>query len=161
MARQMRSEPKLKLHESVSSVVDKLGRRLSALSCVRAPALPSEDQATKRQSIRERSEETDGNDGHEDEIMTLTEEQELQLQRAFDQQRLRRSSSFTGLHFHQVEYLRRQGVHFAVHSALIRKPRCHSYGGTRSAKMVEIGGGCRDTQVIDGLLTTTLCYTEL
>ena len=153
------------LKNRLSETILKCGRGMSAMSCVQPQAL-AEDKAYE--PLRKQSEIAPEQEQHDSERPRHSEEKEMLG--TFEPRQIRRSISFTGFGIHKVEHLRRIaercGSSTAISGPVSTLPeswrsRCHSYAGVKSKKLVKITRGAHETAVIDGLLTTTFCSTEL
>ena len=97
----------------------------------------------------------------------IGEDEEREILDTFQPQRIRRSISFTGFGVHEVQRLRRIAEDRSSNEnpcsvvTETRRNRCHSFAGVKNKKLVEVTRGLQDTSVVDGLLTTTFCSTEL
>lgn len=98
----------------------------------------------------------------------LSEKEEKEILNSFQPQRIRRSISFTGLSVREAERLRSiaegHSLNLVQNNSVVtdlRRGRCHSFAGVKNKKLVEITQGLHETAVVDGLLTTTFCSTEL
>lgn len=149
----------------ISETISKFGRGMSAMSCVQSKAF-FEDK--DYEVLRKRTEIATGREEYDSECLGQNEEKELLD--TFQPHRIRRSISFTGFGVHEIERLRRiaegrdvNGIVSRPESILSesRRSRCHSFGGVKNKKLVEITDGKQETAVVDGLLTTTFCSTDL
>ncbi|KAL9951183.1 hypothetical protein ACROYT_G043802, partial [Oculina patagonica] len=149
------------LKHRLSETISKFGRGMSSMSCVNPQALP-EDKDCER--LRKPSEMGTEQEQHHSECMQ--EDEERELLDTFEPHRIRRSISFTGFGIHEVQHLRSIAEGCGVNTPAIsrhdsvlsepRRSRCHSFGGVKNKKLVEITRGANEqTAVIDGLLTTT------
>ena len=162
----MTKERPTKIKHRLSETILKFGRGMSPFGCfrlrtfhnvygVRANVLPKQNDISLK---RPRSEEKVKSEVQEEKEVTET----------FQPQRIRRSISFTGLGSYEIERLRCVGRKEAGHalesvtelSTTVRS-RCHSFAGMKNKKLVEITVGPCETAIIDGLLTTTFCSTDL
>lgn len=100
----------------------------------------------------------------------LLEKEEKDFLNTLQPHRLRRSATFTGFSVHRIERLRciaevreSHGIVSRTDANLpeSRRNRCHSFSGVKNKKVLDIYDGRQETYIIDGLLTTTLCSTEL
>ena len=100
----------------------------------------------------------------------LVEKEEKDFLNTLQPHRLRRSATFTGFSVHRIERLRciaevreSHGIVSRTDANLpeSRRNRCHSFSGVKNKKVLDIYDGRQETYIIDGLLTTTLCSTEL
>lgn len=153
------------LKHRLSETILKFGRGMSAMSCVNSQAL-SEEKVYE--PLKKRSNISMDQEGHHSEC--LRENEERELLGTFRTQRIRRSISFTGFTKHEVEHLRNiaEGCNadttISIPNCILpesRRSRCHSFAGVKSRRLVKITRKSSETAVIDGLLTTTLCSTEL
>lgn len=153
------------LKHRLSETVLKFGRGMSAMSCVHLQAL-SEDKGYE--PLRKQSEITAEQEQLDSEC--LQENEVKEMLDTFETRRIRRSISFTGFGIHGVEHLRRNAESCGTNTAISgpdstlpesRRSRCHSFAGVKNKKLVEITRGSHETAVIDGLLTTTFCSTDL
>lgn len=156
---------KERLKRRLSKTIFNCGRGMSAMSCVQPQAL-SEDKT--HEPLRKQSEIAPEQEQPDSECLQKSKGKEMMD--TFEPQQIRRSFSFTGLGIHRVEHLRaiveRCGTNTAnsgPNSTLSesRRSRCHSFAGVKNKKLVKITGGSHETAVVDGLLTTTFCSTEL
>lgn len=155
------------LKRRLSKTIWNCGRGMSAMSCVQPQALP-EDKG--HEPLRKRSEQSEQHEHKQHDLECLRKRKEKEMMGTFEPHQIRRSFSFTGFGIHRVEHLRgiveRCGTNTAIsgpNSTLpeSRRSRCHSFAGVKNKKLVKITGGSHETAVIDGLLTTTFCSTEL
>lgn len=154
------------LKRRLSGTILKFGRGMTAMSCVNSQALP-EDKDYER--LRKPSEIGSEQKQHHSEC--LREDEEREMLDNFEPHRIRRSISFTGFGLHEVQHLRSIAEGCGVNTAISRpecilsesrRSRCHSFAGVKNKKLVEIRRGSNEqTAVIDGLLTTTFCSTDL
>lgn len=153
------------LKHRLSETILKFGRGMSAMSCVNSKAL-SEDKDYK--PLKKQSNIAMDQEGHHSEC--LQENEERELLDTFRPQRIRRSISFTGFSIHEVEHLRNiaescnADTTISIPNCILpdsRRSRCHSFAGVKSKRLVKITRKSSETAVIDGLLTTTFCSTDL
>lgn len=152
------------LKRRLPETILKFGRGMSTMSCVQPQAF-SEDKGFE--PLREQSEITPEQEQHDSECLRESEEKEMLD--TFETHRIR-SISFTGFGIHEVEHLRRNTERYGANTATSgpestlpesRRRRCHSFAGVKNKKLVKITRRSHETAVIDGLLTTTLCSTDL
>lgn len=161
------------LKHHLSETIIKLGR---GMSCVQSQAVPDLDKdceleppLLKQQSIIIANPKEDRQvTADQDTKDCLREDEEKELLDTFQPHLIRRSISFTGLGLHEVERLRCIAEGRSSNAGPdsvgteMRRNRCHSFAGVKNKKLVEITRpGSLETAVIDGLLTTTFCSTEL
>ena len=164
------ADQKRKPTRTLSAAVDRMGRRLSSLSCI-SPAnlslpLDEKPKSAPPSILRYGAQWSVENDkpaspARKNGYKTIPEEQQGGEKPA-DQPKLRRSSSCTIPILEQLDHPgARAGAEGAKEGTqllgLPLKPRCHSFAGTASAKVVDYW----DARFMDGLRTTTLCNTEL
>ena len=149
----------------ISETIIKLGR---GMSCVQSQAVPDWDNEGERpfligHAIANLKEVEPGVEASE----CLGEDKKREILDTFQPQRIRRSISFTGYEAHEVERMGRNAKGRSSNenpSSVVadsRRNRCHSFAGVNNKKLVEVTRGLQDTALVDGLLTTTLCSTEL
>ena len=153
------------LRNRLSETIFKCSRGMSAMSCVQPQAL-SEDKGYE--PLRKQSETAPEQEQHD--LECLRESEEKEILDTFEPRQIRRSFSFTGFSLHKAEHLRRIAERCGTNTAISgpvstlpesRRSRCHSFAGMKNEKLVKITRGSHETAVIDGLLTTTFCSTEL
>ena len=145
------------------TILRKFGRGMSAMStsCVQ----PQEDRGFE--PVRKQSEIAP--EQGQLASQRLRENVGKEMLDTFETHRIR-SISFTGFGIHDVEHLRYNAEHCGTNTAIsghestvpeLRRRRCHSFAGVKNKKLVKITRTSHETAVIDGLLTTTLCSTDL
>lgn len=151
------------LKHRLSETIFKFGRGMSVMSCVHSQAL-SEDK--DYEPLRKQSEIAPEQEQHDSEC--LRENEERELLDSFQPRRIRRSNTFTGFGVHEIEHLRRIAGNNSANAdssgpdlTRCQRSRCHSFAGVKNKKLVEITRGTHETAVVDGLLTTTFCSTDL
>lgn len=153
------------LKHRLSETILKFGRGMSTMSCVQ-PQTFSEDKGFE--PLRKQSKI--GPEQGQPDCECLRESEEKEMLDTLKPHRIRRSISFTGYGIHEVEHLRRIPESCGTNTVISgpgsilpesRRSRCHSFAGVKNKKLVEITRGSHETSVIDGLLTTTLCSTDL
>lgn len=152
------------LKHRLSETILKFGR---GMSCVNSQAL-SEDKdyepLGKQSKIGTEREQQQHSE-------CLREDKERELLDTFQPHRIRRSISFTGFGIHDVQHLRSIPEGYGARKEISRpdsilseprRSRCHSFAGVKNKTLVKITRGSNgQTAVIDGLLTTTFCSTDL
>lgn len=143
------------------TILQKFGRGMSTMSCVQ----PKEDKGFE--PLRKQSEIAPEQEQHDSE--RLRESEEKEMLDTFETLRIR-SISFTGFAIHDVEHFRCNAERCSTDTAILgpestvpesRRRRSHSFAGVKNKKLVKITRRSYETAVIDGLLTTTLCSTDL
>lgn len=148
------------LKRRVSEGIIKLGR---GLSCVQPQALPDQDRNCDPEGLIANTKEIAATEQQPD---CLREDEVKEMLETFEPQRICRSISFTGFGVHDVQRVRRiaEGCCSNEDPGSVvteQRNRCHSFAGVKNKKLVKITRGSHETTVIDGLLTTTFCSTEL
>ena len=153
------------LKHRFSETIIKLGR---GMSCVQSQAVSDWDKDDEPPFLKRRVIANLKEVGPvEEDSGCIGENEEREILDTFQPQRIRRSISFTGFGVHEVQRLRRiaedrssnENPCSVVNET--RRNRCHSFAGVKNKKLVEVTRGLQDTAVVDGLLTTTFCSTEL
>lgn len=153
------------LKHRLSETILKFGRGMSTMSCVQPQAF-SENKGFEL--LRKQSKIAPEQGQHD--LECLRESDEKEMLDTLKPHRIRRSISFTGYGIREVEHLRRIPELCGTNTAIsgpgstlpeARRSRCHSFAGVKNKKLVEITRRPHETAVIDGLLTTTLCSTDL
>ena len=153
------------LKHRLSETILKFGRGMSTMSCVQPQAF-SENKGFEL--LRKQSKIAPDQGQHD--LECLRESDEKEMLDTLKPHRIRRSISFTGYGIREVEHLRRIPELCGTNTAIsgpgstlpeARRSRCHSFAGVKNKKLVEITRRPHETAVIDGLLTTTLCSTDL
>lgn len=151
------------LKHRLSETIIKLGR---GMSCVQSQAVPDFDKDYKPPYLNQpkiASPKEVKQFDHDNDC--LEEDEEREMLDTFQPQRIRRSISFTGFGVHEVDRLRRIAEGSSPNDVPVTEAlrnRCHSFAGVKTKKLVEITRGTpHETAVVDGLLTTTFCSTEL
>ena len=144
----------------LSETILKFGRGMSTMNCVQ-PQVFSEEKGFE--PLRKQSEIAPEQEQHNLEYVRESEEKEMLD--TFEPHRIR-SISFTGFGIHERRIAELCGTNTAIsgpESTLPRprRSRCHSFAGVKNKKVVQITRRSHETEVINGLLTTTLCSTEL
>lgn len=153
------------LKHRLSETILKFGRGMSTMSCVQPQAF-SENKGFEL--LRKQSKIAPEQGQHD--LECLRESDEKEMLDTLKPHRIRRSISFTGYGIREVEHSRRIPELCGTNTAIsgpgstlpeARRSRCHSFAGVKNKKLVEITRRPHETAVIDGLLTTTLCSTDL
>ena len=148
------------LKHRLSETILKFGRGMSTMSCVQ-PQSFSEEKGFE--PLGDQSEIAPEREQYNLECARESEEKEMLD--TFEPHRIR-SISFTGFGIHE----RRIAELCVTNTAILvpestlprpRRSRCHSFAGVKNKKLVQITRRSHETAVIDGLLTTTLCSTDL
>ena len=151
-----------------SETINRLGR---GISCVQSRAMRDCDKDCEAPTFKPSeiagSKVVKGSDTYIA-VDCLSEKEEKEILNSFQPQRIRRSISFTGLSVREAERLRSiaegHSLSLVQNNSVVtdlRRGRCHSFAGVKNKKLVEITQGLHETAVVDGLLTTTFCSTEL
>ena len=148
------------LKHRLSETILKFGRGMSTMSCVQ---LQSFSEEKGFEPLGDQSEIAPEQVQHNLECARKSEEKEMLG--TFEPHRIRRIS-FTGFGIHERRIAELYGTNTAIsglESTLPRprRSRCYSFAGVKNKKLVQITRRSPETAFIDGLLTTTLCSSDL